>query len=104
MNEGNTITAGTILKRYIILVVIVSVLGFCWAISPSAIGLYVVWFIFYPINSLLILAGIIRVILFQRKKADINYLIYYAAVIIVPIISALLLQLIITTFGNNRGC
>jgi len=93
-----------LLKRYVFIVTATNIFGFLWTMNPENFGVYVWLLILLPINIIYVIVGIIRVIVLQTKKTNINYLLTYSLVIVVPIVEQLLLLLFMDLFAPKGGC
>ena len=93
----------TFIRPFIFIVVLINAIGFIWAIDPQAFGFYVGLF-FLPVNFILLLAGVVKVILIQKKKTEINYPMHYALVILIPVTAQIVLFLLIDLFARKGGC
>ena len=93
----------TFLRPFVFMVMIVNAFGFYWGMQPQAIGPYVAMF-FLLINFMLVVVGVVKVILLQRKKAEINYPIHYVLVMLIPVTAQLILFLLIDLFARKGGC
>ena len=107
MNQTEKITTDKgrrFLLIFISILITTNLIGLAWALNPSSIGLYVLWFVIFPINCLLLVIGLLRTVLFQLKKIELNYFVYYATVVLLPILITLLSEFLIRSFANNKGC
>lgn len=91
------------IRPFIFIVLLINAFGFIWAINPQAFGFYVGLF-FLPVNFILLLFGVVKIILLQRKKTEINYRLHYGLVILIPFLAQLILFLLIDLFTRKGGC
>ncbi|MEI7803231.1 MAG: hypothetical protein WCI97_11325 [Bacteroidota bacterium] len=93
----------TFIRPFIFIVLLINAIGFIWGIDPQAFGFYIAMF-FLPINFIFIVFGVVKVVLLQRKKTEINYPMYYGIVVLIPVTAQLILFLMIDLFARKGGC
>lgn len=98
------IKRSTFLTRFILIISLTNLIGFCWAINPSAVGTYVILFFLFPINLLIMLIGLGRVLILNRQQKGINTLLYFILVVALPVVFAFILCLLIPMFAKKGGC
>ncbi len=93
----------TFIRKFIFIVLLINTFGFYWGMEPQAIGLYVAM-LFIPINFIILVGGLVKVIMLHRKKTEINYLLHYGLVILLPLTAQAVLLMLIDLFARKGGC
>ncbi len=92
------------LSVYSLVVLTINVIGLIWAMQPSAVGLYILLLVVFPLNIMALAVGLFKILRLFLQKAKINFLLYTAVVLMVPLICSALSYLLVTKFANNDGC
>jgi uncharacterized membrane protein YhaH (DUF805 family) len=102
--EENLNTNGRFLRTFFLIVLAANVICFFAAMFPKNIGVYIVMFVMAPLNFLLIITGLVKVVLIQKRKVQLNYLFHYAVVILFPTLLQMVLMYLVDLFAPKGGC
>ncbi len=102
-NENAPHNQKTFLPYYVLILVTTNFIGIAWALQPQSISGYIS-LLFVPVNVLFLLFGVLWVLMLQRRKLAINYLLHYAVVILLPLILQKLFFVLIDAYARKGGC
>ena len=92
------------LSVYFLVVLIINLIGLIWAMQPSAVGLYILLLVVFPLNIMSLAVGLFKILRLFLQKAKINFLLHIAVVLMVPLICSVLSYLLVANFADNGGC
>lgn len=102
--EDISTTNFSFLKTFCVIVLTANVICFFVTMDPDYVGLYVAMFVMAPVNFLFIMIGLVKVVLLQKRKVQLNYLFHYAVVILFPALLEMALVYLVDVFAPKGGC
>lgn len=92
------------LKAFCVVVLTANVICFFVTMDPDYVGLHVAMFAMAPVNFLFIIIGMVKVVVLQKRKVQLNYVLHYTLVILLPALLEMALVYLVDVYAPKGGC